>query len=234
MKKYVLLMLAFFLLASALVYADNYTATVNIVETTGIVSENAPILSNQSIIYYLKTINKTIINNTIITAPTKSELESLKEKTTSKTSPPSNKIVINSKLKTIKWDGILDSGNSSLTFNEVEFSGGKYRLSLNFIDNWRSWFGHRAIEVKVNGITQECQSRWGIIGNLSVDQLVLHPDIDQDEVCLAQIGGTEYVLTINNFNKTDGKYSMDLTSPIIPSDCPETITGSKGLSSPAC
>jgi hypothetical protein len=94
--------------------------------------------------------------------------------------------------------------------------------------------GFRAIEVKLNGKIVDCQKKWGNPLNLATKRLVLASWGDQSEVCKTQIGETEYVLTVSNFSKSNSKFSMVLESPIIPQTCPDTISGNKGLSSPAC
>lgn len=230
MRKIILLFVLFLLFSLFFVYARTIVAEVEIIED----SELPSVHGGKSILYYLKVINKNLITTSLSQAPTREEIFELGAIDTIDISPPSDRVISNKSIKKIIWNNLVDLGNNSITFNKVKFNGGEHTLSIILLDDWRSWWGHRAIEVKVDGKTVDCQKKWGVPLNLATKRLVLSTWGDQSEVCKEQIGSSEYVLNVSNFSKPNGKFSMTLESPLIPNNCPAIISGNKGLLSPAC
>jgi hypothetical protein len=196
--------------------------------------------SGLSLASYLIEANKRIVQYGDLPKPTDKELSELADAPQTQV-PPSNSEGStfnnpNEEMRSITWNKILTSGNHSVKFNKVRLKDNKeYELAVIFLDNWRSWVGHRAIEVKVNGQTVQCQSRWSIGRNLSFNHLVLSTGLDQSELCQYTIGNNSYALNVENFTRdSTGRYSMVLRSAIIPDNCPDTISGNKRLTEPAC
>jgi hypothetical protein len=192
----------------------------------------------KSVAYYTKLINKQIVENNLDFGQlTKEDLDSLKNKETGKTSVKSDKTVEFDGINEIKWSGILDSGDSTVSFNKVKISDKEYQLSVIFVDSWRRWLGFKPIEVKVNGNTVPCNSRWSVGLNASINQLIVASPLETEEICKYQVGtgaDTEYVLYVSALNKVGSKYEMTVKSPLIPKDCPDEIVGSQDITKPVC
>ena len=192
----------------------------------------------KSVVYYAKLVNKQIVENDLSYGQlTKADLDSLKAKETGKAGVKSDKTVDFDGINEVKWSGILDSGDSAVSFNKVKLGEKEYQLSIIFIDSWRRWLGFKPIEVKVNGDTVPCYSRWSVGLNASINQLILASPLETEEVCKYQVGtgnDTEYVLYVSTLNKVGSKYEMTMKSPIIPKGCPSEIAGNNSISTPVC
>lgn len=233
--KNVFFALAILILVVGFVVADSFVATIII--------EDVPALTvseGDSLSYYLKQANKYIIDYSSVSyGPTLEDLKKLQDLPKTSSVASTSLLTydnVNEEERSIVWNNILTSGNHSVKFNKVKLGDGKeYSLAVILRDDWRAWAGHRAIEVQVNGVTVECQNKWSIFRNLTGTYVVVSTGLNQSEICQAQIGKQSYALRIENFNmKEDGRYEMILKSPLIPSNCPKTISGNMGILNPVC
>ena len=212
-----------------------FSATINILPDS--TSPSVPTVQ-KSVVYYAKLVNKAIVENDFSYGHlTKEDASALKEKETGKISVDSEKTVDFDKINQIKWKGILDSGNSSVSFNKVKINGVEYQLSVTFVDSVRRLVGFKPIEVKVDGGTVPCQAGWGVLLNASVNMMVLGSPLEKQEICKYQVGSgdkTEYVLYISSLDKVGGKYEITMRSPIIPNSCPGEIIGTYDITKPIC
>jgi hypothetical protein len=213
--------------------------------TTGATGKLVNVEDGQSIIYYLKVLNKQLVGSNsnvsvnelqTISAEEAKKISGDEEK---KFSPPGENSVVKVqnvfKLKTVKWTDVIPSQKTKIIFPEISINGDKHQLKIVF--NERNLFGVRFVQVYDKEKLINCNSGfWSSAWNgLWLSKSMVFGWGEGVDTC-EEIVGNSYILQIKVSGSSNK--NITLTSTLIPESCPSIISqvdaGANYILTPAC
>jgi hypothetical protein len=213
------------------VYIEDVAPTPS--TTTATVTPATPLATGQSVVYYLRSLNKSVLLKEPVVELSEAERVVVKEElenaqrdavTKLKESEGAKKVYESTKINEFVWQFNDDMTAKQIFFPKVKYNGKIYGNDVYWglktdtkVTRSIIYVAGMTVGVYIGGQQVDCSEGKGIADSTPDFWTKRLGMYGNDRVCTKTIGGEEYVAVINwDRFPAPGKYSLTIKSPLIP------------------